>query len=76
MSTKILFLFEKITYFAYLIQSWLNGIFEFQVGSRIFTKSLFSLEAETLALFTSEKGEISSANRLTLVVRPSGRSLM
>ena len=44
--------------------------------SRIFTKSLFSLEAETVALHTTENRETSSANSLTLVVKPKGKSLM
>ena len=44
--------------------------------SRIFTKSLFSLEAETLASFTTGNREVSSANSLTLVVRPRQRPLM
>ena len=39
-------------------------------------KSFFSLEAETLALFTFEKREGSSEDNLRLVVRPRGRSLM
>ena len=54
----------------------LNGIFQLKAQSRIFTQPFFSLEAETLALFTTEKREVSSANSLTLVVRPRGRSLM
>ena len=48
----------------------LNNIFQLKAQSRLFTKSFFSLEAETLALFTSEKREVSSANSLTLAVRP------
>ena len=44
--------------------------------SRIFTQSLLELESKTLALFTTEKREASSANNLTLVVRPRGGSLM
>ena len=44
--------------------------------SRVLTKSLVSLEGETLVLLTTEKREVSSANSLTLVVRPRGRSLM
>ena len=44
--------------------------------SLIFMKSIFRLEAETLVLFATEKREVSSANSLTAVVRPRGRSLM
>ena len=36
---------------------------------------MFRLEAETLALFATEKREISSVNNLISVVRPRGRSL-
>ena len=67
---------EKITSFACLLGSELNGILKLKVQSRIFTKSLFSLEAERLALFIIEKWEVSSENSLTLVVRLRGRSLM
>ena len=70
------FFFFKITLFACLVGSQLSDIFQLKVQSRIFTKSLFSLQAETLALFTTEKRELSSVNSLTLVVRPGGRSLM
>ena len=65
MSTRIFFFFffEKVTSFA-------------KARSCVFSKSLLSLEAERLALFTTEKREVSSANSLTLVVRPGGRSLM
>ena len=48
----------------------LNGIFQLKAQSRIFTQPFFSLEAETLALSTTEKREVSSANSLTLIVRP------
>ena len=67
---------EKITSFACLAGSGLNDIFQLKAQARIFTKSLFSLEKETLALFTTEKREVSSANSLALVVRARGRSLM
>ena len=76
MSTKIYFFFEKITSFVCLVRPGLNDIFQLKSQSRIFTKSLFSLEEETLALFTTEKREVSSANSLTVVVRPRGRSLI
>ena len=66
------FFFEKTTSFACLVRSGLNDIFQLKALSRIFTKSLFGLNAEILALFTTEKGEVS----LTLAVRPKGRSLM
>ena len=75
MSTKTFFL-KKTTSFGCLVGSGLNGIFQLKAQSRIFTKLLFSLEAETLALFTTEKREVSSGNSLTLIVRPRGRSLM
>ena len=75
MNTRNYF-FEKINSLACSVGSELNDIFQLKVQSRIFTKSLFSLEAETLVLFTTEKREVSSANNLTLVVRPRGRSLM
>ena len=74
MSTNVFF--EKITSFACLVGFGLNDIFQLKDPSRIFIKSLFSLEAETLVLFTTEKRQVSSANSLTLVVRPRGRSLM
>ena len=51
-------------------------ILQMKAQSRIFTKSLFSLEAETLASFTTGNREVSSANSLTLVVRPRRRPLM
>ena len=64
---------EKITSFACLVGSGLNENFHLKAQS---PKLLFSLEAETLRLFTNEKSEVSPANSLTLVVRPRGRSLM
>ena len=75
MSTRIIFL-EKITSFAGLLGSGLNEVLQLKAQSCIFTKSLFSLDAETLALFTTEEKEISSANSLTIVARPRGRSLI
>ena len=36
--------FEKITSFACVVESGLNDIFQLKAQSRIFTKSLFSLE--------------------------------
>ena len=62
------FFFEKITSFVCLVRRGLNDIFQLKSQSRIFTKSLFSLEEETLVLFTTEKREVSSANSLTVVV--------
>ena len=53
--------FEKITSSACLVGYGLNDIFQLKAQSRIFTKSLFSLETETLALFTTEKKVVSSA---------------
>ena len=74
------FFFGKVNSSACLVGSGLNDIFQLKVQSRIFIKSLFSVEAETLALFTTEKREnsltISSAYSLTIVVRPRGGSLM
>ena len=67
---------EKLTSFACLVGSVLNDIFQLKAQSRIFTKSLFGLKAETLALFTTYKKEVSSANNLTFVVNPRRRSLM
>ena len=64
MSTRIFF-FEKITTFVCLVGSGLNDIFQLKTQSRIFTKSLLTLQAETLALFTTEKREVSSANNFT-----------
>ena len=64
------FFFEKITSFACLVGSGLKDMFQLKVKSRIFTKLLFSSEAETLAVFTTKKRKVSSANSLTLVVRP------
>ena len=61
-------LFEKITSFACLVGFGLNDIFQLKGQSRIFTKSLFSLEAERLLLFTTEKRQASSANSLTLAL--------
>ena len=68
MSTKNFF-FKKITFFACLVESGLNDIFQSKAQAHIFTNSLFSLEAERLALFITEKREVSSANSLTLVAR-------
>ena len=70
------FFFEEITSFVCLVGSGLNDIFQLKAQSRVLTKSLVSLEGETLVLLTTEKREVSSANSLTLVVRPRGRSLM
>ena len=70
------FFLKKITSFACLVESVLKYIFQLKAQSRIFTKPLFSPEAETIALFTTEKREASSANSLTLVVRPRRMSLM
>ena len=72
----LFFFFEKITSFACLVGYGLNDIFQMKAQSRIFTKSLFSLEAEIVALHTTENREASSANSLTLVVKPKGKSLM
>ena len=71
----IYFFFEKTTSLACLVRSGLNDIFD-NAQSRIFTKPLFRLEVESLGLFTTEKREVSSANNLTSVIRPRGRSLM
>ena len=68
--------FEKITSFTCLVGSGLNDIFQLKAQSHIFSKSLFSLEADALALFKTEKREVPSANNLTLEVRSRGRSLM
>ena len=70
MSTRNYLFFEKITSLACLVVLGLNDIFQLKAQSRIFTKSLFSLDAEALALFTNDKREVSYANSLTLVVRP------
>ena len=75
MSTRNYF-FEKTTSFASLVGPGSNDIFQLKAQSRSFTKSQFRLEEETLALFTTEKREVSSANNLASVVRPKGRSLM
>ena len=47
--------FRIITSIAYLVGSGLNDIFQLKAQSHIFTKSLFSLEAETLALLQLRK---------------------
>ena len=60
--------YEKMTSFTCLVGHGLNGIFQLNAQSSIFTKSLLSLKAEKLALFATEKREVSSANSLTLVV--------
>ena len=62
MSTRNHFFFEKITSFTSLVGPELKNVFQSKVQSRIFTKSLLSLEAETLASFTSEKRKVSSVN--------------
>ena len=67
---------EKLISFACLVGPVLNDIFQLKAQSRIFTKSLIRLKAETLALFTTYKKEVSSANNLTFVVSPRRRSLM
>ena len=76
MSTKNFFFVEKAASFTCLVGSVLNGIFQLKSQSRIFIKSLFRLETETLTLFTTEKRGVSSANSLTSVLRPWGTPLM
>ena len=71
-----LFFFERITSFACLVGPGLNDIFQLKAQSRIFSKSSFILQVEILALFTTEKRELSSANNLTLVVSATGRLLI
>ena len=66
--------FWKISFFVCLGGSILNKIFQFKSQSCIF--QLLTLEAETMALFRTEKREVSSTNNLTLVVRPEGRPLI
>ena len=61
----IIIIIEKKSLFRFFSRIWLNNIFQLKVQSRIFTKSLFRLEAETLALFTTEKREVLSENNLT-----------
>ena len=60
------FFYLKNNFFRLFTRTGLNDIFQLKAQSRIFTKSLFSLKAETLALFTTKKREVSSANSLTL----------
>ena len=60
MSTRNYF-FERTTFFACLVGSGLNDIFQVKAPFSIFIKSLFRLEAETLASFTAEKREVSYA---------------
>ena len=60
------FFYLKNNFFRLFTRTGLNDIFQLKAQSRIFTKSLFSLKAETLALFTTKKIEVSSANSLTL----------
>ena len=67
---EFFFFVEKAASFTCLVGSVLNGIFQLKSQSRIFIKSLFRLETETLTLFTTEKREVSSANSLTSVLRP------
>ena len=54
--------FEKITSFACLVRPGLKHVFQWKAKFCNFIKPLFSLEAETLALFTTETRGISSAN--------------
>ena len=54
--------FEKITSFACLVRPGLKNVFQWKAKFCIFSKPLLSLEAETLALFTTETRGISSAN--------------
>ena len=49
------FFFKKIISFICLVGSGLNDIIQLKAQSRIFTKSLFSLEAETLAYLQLRK---------------------
>ena len=75
MSTRIFSSFFFQPCLLFLGGSGLNDIFQLKTQSPIFTKSLFRLEAETLALSTIEKREVSSANNLISVIRPRGRSM-
>ena len=65
MNTRI-FVVGKITSFACLVRPGLNHSLQLKAQSRVCTKSLFSLEAETLFLFTTEKREVSSTNGRSL----------
>ena len=53
---------ENITSFACLVRPGLKNVFQWKAEFCVFIKPLFSLEAETLALFTTETRGISSAN--------------
>ena len=53
---------KNITSFACLVRPGLKNVFQWKAEFCIFIKPLFSLEAETLALFTTETRGISSAN--------------
>ena len=64
---------EKTTSSACLVGSRLKDVFQWKSQARVFTQSLHELEVETLAWFTTEKKEASSADNLTSVVRPRGR---
>ena len=75
MSAKNFFKKNTASFFC-LVGSGLNDIFQLKAQSPVSTKLLFSLEAESLSLFTTEKREVSSGNSSTLVVRPRRRSLM
>ena len=68
MSTRNYF-FEKTISFTCPVGSRLNNIFQLKAQSRIFTKSLFRIKAETLTLFATEKREVLSANYLISVAR-------
>ena len=68
MSTRNYF-FEKKTSFTCPVGSRLNNIFQLKTQSRIFTKSLFRIKAETLTLFTIEKREVLSENYLISAAR-------
>ena len=73
---QYVFQFLLVACFSCFVGTGSNDIFQLKVQSLVFTKSLFRLEAETLALFTTGKREVSSTNNLTSLVRPRGRSLM
>ena len=65
-----------MTFCACLVISGLNNIFQLKANSDIFLRSSFNKFADSVALYTVENNEVSSANNFADDFKFSGRSLM
>ena len=61
---------------ACLVTSGLNNIFQLKAHSDIFLRSSFNKFEDSIALYTVENNEVSSANNFAGDFKFSGRSLM